>query len=30
MADYDRILDNVLADVEALQRKVDERRRAGN
>ena len=30
MADYDRILDNVLADVEALQRKVDDRRRAGN
>ena len=30
MADYDRILGNVLADVEALQRKVDARRRAGN
>lgn len=30
MADYDRILRNVLTDVEALQRKVDARRRAGN
>lgn len=30
MADYDRILGNVLTDVEALQRKVDARRRAGN
>ena len=30
MADYDRILGNVLADVEALQRKVDARRRAGS
>ena len=29
MADYDRILSNVLADVEALQQKVDDRRRAG-
>lgn len=29
MADYDRILRNVLTDVEALQRKVDARRRAG-
>ena len=30
MADYDRILGNVLTDVEALQQKVDARRRAGN
>lgn len=30
MADYDRILGKVLADVEALQQKIDARRRAGN